>query len=243
MSLFDRIIGITSIIVKQLLRDHRSIALIFIAPMIVMSLIGFSFQDQPETLNRTAPAIIATMSLVFVFMLTGVSFLRERLEGTLDRLLVTDTTKIELVFGYLFGFLLFALIQSTIILFFTVYVVSIDYSGRIIDAYIILIILTITSVSLGIFISTFAKNEFQIIQFIPVLISPQIFLSGIFISVEQLPWYFKPLSAIAPLTYANRALRNIMSGYKIEEVIIEIGVLLLFAFILLILAIMSIKRN
>ena len=61
MSVFDRIIGITSIIVKQLLRDHRSVALIFMAPMIVMALIGFSFQDQPATLNRTAPAIIATM--------------------------------------------------------------------------------------------------------------------------------------------------------------------------------------
>ena len=243
MKLVDRIIGITSIIIRQLLRDHRSGALIFLAPIVVMSLIGFSFQDQPIILNRTAPAIIATMCLVFVFMLTGISFLRERLSGTLDRLLVTSTSKIELVFGYLIGFLIFALIQSTIILFFTIYVVGVDYTGKITDAFIILIVLTITSVSLGIFVSTFAKNEFQVIQFIPILISPQIFLSGIFIPVEQLPWYFRPISNIIPLTYANKSLRNIMAGYKIEDVISELGILILFAGILLILAILSVRRN
>ena len=74
MKLVDRIIGITSIIIRQLLRDHRSVALIFLAPIVVMSLIGFSFQDQPIILNRTAPAIIATMCLVFVLCLLEYPF-------------------------------------------------------------------------------------------------------------------------------------------------------------------------
>ena len=120
---------------------------------------------------------------------------------------------------------------------------GVDYTGKITDAFIILIVLTITSVSLGIFVSTFAKNEFQVTQFIPILISPQIFLSGIFIPVEQLPWYFRPISNIIPLTYANKSLRNIMAGYKIEDVISELGILILFAGILLILAILSVRRN
>ena len=108
MKSFDRSLAITWRIIRQLTRDHRSIALIFIAPLIVMSLIGFSFQNQPIVLNRTAPAIIATMSLVFIFMLTGVSFLRERSEGTLDRLLLTKTNRVDVIVGYMFGFLVFA---------------------------------------------------------------------------------------------------------------------------------------
>ncbi|MCL0030501.1 ABC transporter permease [Dehalococcoidia bacterium] len=242
MKSFDRLQAITWRIIRQLTRDHRSIALIFIAPLIVMSLIGFSFQNQPIVLNRTAPAIIATMSLVFIFMLTGVSFLRERSEGTLDRLLVTETNRVDVIVGYMFGFLVFALIQSTLILLFTVYVVGIDHSGTLWEAFVILIILTITSVNLGIFTSMFAKNEFQVVQFIPLFISPQVFLSGIFLPVEQLPQYFQPLSKIFPLTYANRALQDIMLGGSIRDVQYEVGILLLFALVLLILAMVSVRR-
>jgi len=240
---FNRTVAISKRIVKQIFLDHRSLAMIFVAPLVVMSLVGASFNKNPQLLNFVAPALICTFVLFFTFILTGISFLRERALGTLDRLLTTPVSRADIMLGYSISFFFFAFIQSNIILFFTIFILDISYQGGIWNMFIVVILMAIVAVNLGVFISTFAKNEFQIIQFIPVLISPQIFLSGIFISVEQLPWYFKPLSAIAPLTYANRALRNIMSGYKIEEVIIEIGVLLLFAFILLILAIMSIKRN
>ena len=234
MKSFDRLQAITWRIIRQLTRDHRSIALIFIAPLIVMSLIGFSFQNQPIVLNRAAPAIIATMSLVFIFMLTGVSFLRERSEGTLDRLLVTETNRVDVIVGYMFGFLVFALIQSTLILLFTVYVVGIDHSGTLWEAFVILIILTITSVS--------PSGPIWIVQFIPLFISPQVFLSGIFLPVEQLPQYFQPLSKIFPLTYANRALQDIMLGGSIRDVQYEVGISLLFALLLLILAMVSVRR-
>ena len=142
----------------------------------------------------------------------------------------------------MFGFLVFALIQSTIILLFTIYVVGTDHSGTLWEAFIILIILTITSVNLGIFASMFAKNEFQIVQFIPLFIAPQVFLSGIFLPVEQLPQYFQPLSKIFPPTYANRALQNIMQGSSIVDVGYEVGILVLFALVLLILAMVSVRR-
>ncbi|MDA1280267.1 MAG: ABC transporter permease [Chloroflexi bacterium] len=240
---FDRKRAIAVRIVREIRRDRRSVALIIGAPIIVMSLIGFSFQDQKPVLNQAAPALIATMAMFFVFVLTGISFLRERSQGTLERLLSTAVTRSDLLVGYLAGFLLFALVQSVIILMFTLFVVDVDYAGKLWDIVLILLIVTITSVSMGIFISTFAKNEFQVVQFIPLLIAPQIFLSGVILPTSQLPGYFQGLSGALPLTYANRALRDIMlRGASLADVSTEIGVLLLFAAGMLAAAATTVRR-
>ena len=90
---FDRKFAIAGRIVREIRRDRRSLAMIIGAPIIVMSLIGFSFQDQKPVLNQAAPALIATMAMLFVFILTAISFLRERSQGTLERLLSTAVTR------------------------------------------------------------------------------------------------------------------------------------------------------
>ncbi|MDP6668028.1 MAG: ABC transporter permease [Dehalococcoidia bacterium] len=239
----DRKLAIAGRIVREIRRDRRSVALIIGAPIIVMSLIGFSFQDQKSVLNEVAPALIATMAMFFVFVLTGISFLRERSQGTLERLLSTAVTRSDLLVGYLAGFLLFALAQSVIILMYTLFVVDVDYAGKIWDIILILLIVTITSVSMGIFISTFARNEFQVVQFIPLLIAPQIFLSGMILPTSQLPGYFQVVSGAFPLTYANRALRDIMlRGESLADVSTEIGVLALFATGMLVAAATTVRR-
>ena len=244
---FDRKFAIAGRIVREIRRDRRSLAMIIGAPIIVMSLIGFSFQDQKSVLNQAAPALIATMAMLFVFILTAISFLRERSQGTLERLLSTAVTRSDLLVGYLAGFLLFALIQSIIILMYTLFVVDVEYVGKIWEIVLILLILlmvTVTSVSMGIFISTFAKNEFQVVQFIPLLIAPQIFLSGVILPTSQLPGYFQVLSSVLPLTYENRALRDIMlRGASLSDVATDIGVLALFAVGMLVAAAVTVRRT
>ena len=242
--MFDRKIAIATRISREIRRDHRSVALIIGAPIIVMSLIGFSFQDQKPILNQAAPALIATMAMFFVFVLTGISFLRERSQGTLERLLSTAVTRSDLLVGYLAGFLVFALVQSIIILIYTLFVVGVDYSGQLWDIILILLIVTITSVSMGIFVSTFARNEFQVVQFIPLLIAPQIFLSGVILPTSQLPGYFQGVSGALPLTYANRALRDIMiRGSSLADVSTEILVLGAFALGMLIAAASTVRKT
>jgi ABC-2 type transport system permease protein len=240
---FDRKLAIATRIAREIRRDRRSLALIIGAPIIVMSLIGFSFQDQKSVLNEVAPALIATMAMFFVFVLTGISFLRERSQGTLERLLSTAVSRFDLLLGYLAGFLIFAIAQSIIILMYTLFVVDVDYAGKIWDITLILLIITIASVSMGIFISTFARNEFQVVQFIPLLIAPQIFLSGMILPTSQLPSYFQVISRALPLTYANRALRDIMlRGASLTDVSIEIGVLALFAIGMLTAAAVTVRK-
>ena len=240
---FDRKLAIATRIAREIRRDRRSLALIIGAPIIVMSLIGFSFQNQKSVLNEVAPALIATMAMFFVFVLTGISFLRERSQGTLERLLSTAVSRFDLLLGYLAGFLIFAIVQSIIILMYTLFVVDVDYAGKIWDITLILLIITIASVSMGIFISTFARNEFQVVQFIPLLIAPQICLSGMILPTSQLPSYFQVISRALPLTYANRALRDIMlRGASLTDVSTEIGVLALFAIGMLTAAAVTVRK-
>ena len=160
----DRTLAIAQRITSQMLRDHRSLALIFVAPLVVMSLVGLSFFEQREVLDRVAPALMAVFALFFTFILTGVSFLRERAQGTLERLLTTPVGRGDILVVYLLGFLIFAAAQSLVILLFTILVLQVDYQGSLWQIFVLLIVLTVVAVNLGIFISTFARNEFQVVQ-------------------------------------------------------------------------------
>ena len=147
-----RIIALIRRIVLQIIQDRRSIALIIIAPLIIMSLVGFSFIDKPKILNTISPALIASFSLFLTFMLTAVSFLRERQLGTLERLTTTPVRTFEILIGYLISFYFFAIIQSLIVVFFTIFVLGIDYQGEIWQMLLIVLIITFVAVNLGILI-------------------------------------------------------------------------------------------
>ena len=164
----DRTLAIAERIIRQIVKDRRSAALIIVAPLIVMSLVGFSLIDQKPILNRVAPGLLGTFVMFFTFLLTGVSFLRERAQGTLERLMTTTVARGDILVGYLLGFLLFATIQAAVILTFTIVALKIEYQGNIIEIAAVLLLLVVVAVNLGIFVSTFANNEFQAASDIPV---------------------------------------------------------------------------
>jgi ABC-2 type transport system permease protein len=183
-----------------------------------------------DTMDFIAPVYIALLALFFVFLLACVAFLRERTQGTMERLLATPTTRLEVVLGYMLGLGLFALVQVAIILFFTVWVLKIHYLGSLALLFLTVALLSIVGVSMGILASVFARTEFQVIQFIPLLIIPQALLSGTFWPVEDLPDYLQPPAYTMPLTYANRALRDIMlKGWGLAEIWPNLLIMLGFA--------------
>ncbi len=173
-------------IIRQLIRDRRTIVLIIAVPLVVMTLIGLSFPEG-QVLDYIAPALLATLALFFSFLLTGISFLRERSQGTMERLMASPVSRLDIVLGYLFGFFLFALTQTLIIVLFTIYVLDVHYSGDLWQIFVFQVVVIAGAVNLGIFISTFARNEFQMVQFIPLILFPQIFLCGVIWPVEQMP--------------------------------------------------------
>ena len=240
----DRTLAIAERIIRQIVKDRRSAALIIVAPLIVMSLVGFSLIDQKPILNRVAPGLLGTFVMFFTFLLTGVSFLRERAQGTLERLMTTTVARGDILVGYLLGFLLFATIQAAVILTFTIVALQIEYQGNIIEIVAVLLLVVVVAVNLGIFVSTFANNEFQVVQFIPIVLLPQIFLSGVIIPTDQMPAVMEAISVVLPLTYAVKGLREIMvMGQSLADVWTDLVILAGFGLGLLIAAVATLRRT
>jgi len=230
-------------LIRQISRDRRTLVMIIVVPTVVMTLIALSFPDE-AVLDFIAPALLATLVFFFSFLLTGISFLRERSQGTMERLMASPLSRLDIVVGYLLGFFLFALTQTLIIVLFTIYALGVNFSGDLWQIFVFQIIVIVVAVNLGIFVSTFARNEFQMVQFIPLLIVPQIFLSGVIWPVEQMPDYLQWLSAAMPLTYAVAGLRDIMlAGKGLLDVGKDIAVLAGFAIITSILAASVLRRG
>jgi ABC-2 type transport system permease protein len=218
-------------------------ALILIVPLVIASLIGVSVPDK-SILDYTAPAILAVLILFFGFLLTGISFLRERTQGTLERLMASPVSRLDIVAGYLLGFLLFALVQTLIIFFYMIYVLKINYYGELWQILVFQVIIGIGAVCLGTFFSVFAKNEFQMIQFIPLIIVPQIFLCGLLWPVSQMPNYLQWLANCLPLTYGVDGIRAMMlQGQNLLDIGKDVGVLAAYAVGLLILAALTLRRG
>ncbi len=197
-----------------------------------------------DFLDSFAPVYIAFFAFFFVFLLTGVSFLRERTQGTMERLLATPITRIEIVLGYMLGFGFFALIQSGVILFFTILVLKIRYVGDLALVFLLLGLVAIGAVNLGIFLSTYARTELQVVQFIPIVIVPQALLSGMIVPVDQLPQLLRLAAHLMPLTYANRAMTDVMiRGFGLSGVAGDLAVLLAFAVLALVLSATTLRRQ
>jgi ABC-2 type transport system permease protein len=177
-------------------------------------------------------------------MFTGVTFLRERSFGTLERLLISPITRAEIIIGYMLGFLVFAGIQSLIILLLAIFVLNVKIAGGVLAVVVVQFLLTLVAVNLGIFCSSFAKNELQAIQFIPLLLLPQIFLDGMFWPISTLPDYLQALSYIMPLTYANDALQGIMvRGVGLGDVWFDLLALAAFAVAMVALSTLTINKQ
>ncbi|OON45813.1 ABC transporter permease, partial [Bacillus anthracis] len=155
------------------------------------------------------PVLIGFFTFFFVFILSGVSFVRERLSGALERLLSTPIKRWEIVVGYIIGFGIFAFIQSIIIVSFSVYILDLYVAGSIWLTLLITCMLSLTALTLGTFLSAYANNEFQMIQFIPLVIVPQIFFSGLF-PIESMNKWLQMLGKLFPLTYGADAMRQVM---------------------------------
>ena len=197
-----------------------------------------------DTMDFVAPVYIAFLAMFFVFLLTCVSFIRERTLGTMERLLATPATRLEIVLGYMGGLGLFALIQVAVILFFTVWVLKIHYLGSLGLVFVVVALLAAVGVSMGLLASAFSRNEFQVVQFIPLLIIPQALLGGTFWAVEEMPTYLQPIAYLMPITYANRALRDVMlKGSGLAEIWPNLVILLGFAVLLVALGARTMRQE
>jgi ABC-2 type transport system permease protein len=197
-----------------------------------------------KMLDFFAPMFIAYIGFFLIFMLTSVSFLRERTQGTMERLSASPVTRLELVLGYMFGFGFFSMIQAAVLLSFTVFVLQVQYAGNLLSIFVVTLALVLGAVNLGIFLSAFARNELQAIQFIPLVILPQVLLSGLLWPVQDMPGWLQAIARIMPLTYAIEALTDIMiRGKSLAATWVALAVLFGFAALIAVLAATTVRRE
>lgn len=177
-----------------------------------------------------APGIIGLITTMITIILTIVAFVRERTNGTLDRLFVSPAQPSDIVMGYTMTFSLIALFQSVELVAVASLLFNIAFVGSIFFALALIVIYAIGILGLGILLSTLAKNEFQAIQFVPLIFTPSILLAGILWPIESMPGFIRPVSSLIPLTYLADALRSVMiRGWGPIEVWIQLTFLVVFA--------------
>lgn len=163
-----------------------------------------------HTMDSGGPAILGLVVFFFTFILAAISFLRERTQGTLEKFMVSPMNNLEMVTGYLVGFSLFAFVQSVTTLLVVVFLFGVPMQGNPLIALMTILLVGIVATVLGAFFSSFAKTEFQVVQFIPMVILPQVVLTGVWWPLESVPDFIRPISYLMPLTYSNDALRMVM---------------------------------
>lgn len=192
--------------------------------------------------DTITPMLIGFFVFFFVFLVSGISLLKERTSGTLYKLLATPIKRSEIVIGYLLGYGVFAFFQSIIIVLFAVYVLNIRVVGNVYLVLLSNIIIAFVALSLGILLSTFANSEFQMVQFIPIVIVPQIFFGGI-IPIESMATWLQKLSYLMPLRYGAEALKGIiLKGYNFTNIQNNIITLILFIVVLCVVNVICLKK-
>ncbi|SOC42400.1 ABC transporter permease [Ureibacillus acetophenoni] len=198
--------------------------------------------EETKIFDIFSPMLVGFFVFFFVFLIAGIALLNERTSGTLERLLATPIKRYEIVFGYVVGYGLFALIQTIIVVLYSVKVLDIVLEGSIWLVLLINILVAFVALSLGTLLSSFASSEFQMVQFIPLVIVPQVFFSGIF-PIEGMAEWLQQLGKIMPLYYASDALNGVMyKGFTIYEIAGNLLVLLGFAIVFITLNIVSLKK-
>jgi ABC-2 type transport system permease protein len=212
-------------------------------------------------LDVFAPSLVGFLVFFLVFVLTGISFLRERVGGTLERLLATPVRRAEITIGYSLGFTLFATLQVAVVLTYVLMSVAVPAIGPFSSfnvglgvasagapwlAFLVTFLMGLAAVNLGIFLSTFARTELQIVQFIPIVVVPQALLAGVLWPVDSLPGLLQPVARVLPMTYGIEGLREVLiKGADLTSRTLQLDLVVLagIALVLALLAMATIRRE
>lgn len=198
--------------------------------------------NETEYFDVLSPILVGFFVFFFVFLISGIGLLKERTTGTLERLMATPIRRGEIVTAYLIGFGIFAIIQTIIVVFYSITVLDMVMVGSVWNVILINLILALVALSFGTLLSTFAASEFQMIQFIPIAVVPQVFFAGIF-PLENMADWLQSIGKIMPMYYAGDALKAVMyEGKGLSGISGDLLALAIFACIFIILNLFALKR-
>jgi ABC-2 type transport system permease protein len=196
-------------VLRQLRRDSRTVALLLVVPCVLVALLKYLFVDKPEVFDRIGGPLLGLFPFIAMFVVTSITMLRERVTGTLERLMTLPLTRFDLVAGYGAAFALAAAVQATLVSLVAFFLLGLDTAG---PPWLIAMLAVGNAVlgsTLGLFSSAFARTEFQAVQFMPAFVLPQLLLCGLFVPREEMARLLELVSYALPLTYAYDALERV----------------------------------
>jgi ABC-2 type transport system permease protein len=195
-------------VLLQIRHDPRTIGLLLVVPSLLIGLMAWLFTDT-TVFAQVGPAMLALFPFIIMFLVTSITTLRERRSGTLERLLSLPIGKLDFILGYTLAFGLLAIVQASIAVAFAVWVCGLEIQGSMWLLLAVALADAVLGTTLGLFVSAFARTEFQVVQFMPLLVFPQVLLGGIFLPRGQLPDVLKAISDWLPLSHAIDALNAV----------------------------------
>jgi ABC-2 type transport system permease protein len=240
----------TARILRQLAADHRSVAMILVVPSVIITLMYFMFQGVPTRPGAPAPfntaclILLGLFPLLVMFLITSISMQRERVSGTLERILTTPLRRLELLAAYGTAFSIAAAGQATVACVVSFWLLGFDTAGSPAWVFAIAIINAVLGVGLGLLCSAFARTEFQAVQFMPVVIAPQLLLAGVIVPRAQMPDWLEWISNVMPASYALEALQQVGAHPELTDIAIrDIAIVVAFAVAALCLAAATLRRR
>ncbi|RZT14478.1 ABC-2 type transport system permease protein [Mycobacterium sp. BK558] len=237
-------------ILRQLAADHRSVAMILFVPSLIIALMYFMFDDIPTRPGMPSPfdnaclVMLGVFPLIVMFLITSITMQRERVSGTLERILTTPLRRLDLLAAYGTAFSIAAAAQASLACVVSFWLLGLDTAGNPAWVFVIAIINAVLGVGLGLLCSAFARTEFQAVQFMPLIIAPQLLLCGIIVPREQLPDRLQWISNAMPASYALEALRQVGAHAELTSLAVRDGAIVAgFAVVALGLAAATLRRR
>jgi ABC-2 type transport system permease protein len=240
----------TGRILRQLAADHRSVAMILVVPSLIITLMYFMFVDAPHRPGTPSPfnnaclIMLGVFPLIVMFLITSITMQRERVSGTLERILTTPLRRLDLLAAYGTAFSIAAAAQATLACVISFWLLGLDTKGSPILVFVIAIINAVLGVGLGLLCSAFARTEFQAVQFMPLVIAPQLLLCGIIVPRDVLPDWLQWISNALPASYALEALQQVGAHADLTAIALrDIVVVIVFAVVAMSLAAATLRRR
>jgi ABC-2 type transport system permease protein len=189
-------------VLTQLRRDHRTMALLLIVPVLLLTLLRYVYDANPRVFDHIGGPLLALFPFITMFLVTSVAMLRERTTGTLERLLTTPLGRGDLLFGYALAFGLMAVVQTSVASAVALGPLGLEVAASPVLIGLLAVLDAVLGMALGLFLSAFARSEFQAVQFLPAFVLPQLLLCGLFAPRESMATLLRWLSNVFPLTYA-----------------------------------------
>jgi ABC-2 type transport system permease protein len=235
-------LAVASRVLTQLRRDHRTLAMLLVLPCLLISLLWWMFEGT-SVFDLVGPALLAMFPFIVMFLVTSVTTLRERSSGTLERLLSMPMGKLDFLIGYALAFGLVAAVQSALAVGISVGLLGLEVVGPVWLLTLVAVADAVLGTALGLLVSAFAQTEFQAVQFMPLLVIPQILLCGLFIPRDQLPAALEAVSNVLPLSYAVDAMQQLTRTAETGEVWQDLAVVAGFALAGLALGAATLRRR